>query len=100
MLLTLMAPGTLTAPAPVAPNKAPSPAALFHGVPAQLRLEVSHTELADPLSQLTSAARSGACVAAQVIAANAAAPANRPRIARAGTACGVRGGVEPVVRLA
>src|SRR5690242_9346960 len=100
MLLTLIAPGMLIAPAPVAPKSAPFPAALFQAAPAQFRLAVSQIEFAEPLSQLTSAARSGTCVAAQVIAASVAAATNRRRFARAGTACRVRGGVEPVVRLA
>src|SRR5436190_12126821 len=57
MLLTLIGPATLIAPAPVAPNIAPSPAPLFHAAPAQFRLEVSHTMLDAPLSQFLSPAR-------------------------------------------
>src|SRR5687768_513488 len=57
MLLTLIGPGTLIAPAPAGPKTAPSPAALFHAAPAQFRLVVSQAKLPEPLSQLTSAAR-------------------------------------------
>src|SRR6476619_7549724 len=57
MLLTLIGPGTLIAPAPVAPKIAPLPAPLFHAAPDQFKLLVSQMKLPPPLSQVTSAPR-------------------------------------------
>src|SRR5688572_8787887 len=71
MLLTLIGPGTLIAPAPAGPKIAPSPAALFQAAPDQLRLVVSQRELLEPLSQLTSAARRDVALEVTASAASA-----------------------------
>src|SRR5688572_13654775 len=82
MLLTLIGPGTLIAPAPGAPKIAPSPPVLFQAAPDQLRLVVSHAELLEPLSQLTSAARSDVAPEQAAIAASVTRCQIRLRFAR------------------
>src|SRR5688572_4863710 len=82
MLLTLIGPGRSIAPAPAGPKTAPSPAALFHAAPAQLRLVVSQAKLPEPLSQLTSAARRDAAPELAAIAASVTRCQIRLRVTR------------------
>src|SRR5215813_8206719 len=75
-----MGPIRLSEPTPGALKIAPSPLALFQAPVFQLRLDVSHWELAEPLVQVTSAARAACDASMDVIASTSAEPTVKPLI--------------------